>query len=143
MRVSRAGRHPPGALARTQVTAGHPICSLTASSSAMLVPFSPRAAPPARLRPQSSSTGGPHPWKWCLLHQHPEVLNCPPPAEAFIIHPKPWGAVGLYSISPAYKGFSADVQGLTIPQIPPLQVKQWSSSPCTAMYHLCRFNSSC
>lgn len=88
--------------------------------------------PPARLHPQHGSTWGPHPWKWCLIHQHPHVLNSLPPAKAFIINPKPQGAIGLYSISPAYRGFSANLQGLTIPQIPPLQVKQWSSSPCTA-----------
>lgn len=73
---------------------------------------------PARLHPPK---WGSHPWKRHLLHQHPEVLNCPPPAEAFVTRPKPWGAVRLCSISPAYR-FSSNLWGLTIPQIRPLQV---------------------
>lgn len=79
-------------------------------------PSLPEQAPPpppqARLCPQSGSAGGLHPWKWHLLHQHPEVLNCPPPAEAFIIRSKPRGTVGPHNISPAYKGFRANLQGL-------------------------------
>lgn len=72
----------------------------------------PPPPPQARLCPQSGSAGGLHPWKWHLLHQHPEVLNCPPPAEAFIIRSKPQGTVGPHNISPAYKGFRANLQGL-------------------------------
>lgn len=107
-------------------------------------PLPSLSSPPGQASPpnQQHCAGGPHPWKWRLLHQHPEVLNCLTSAEAFIIHPKPQGTTGFYSISPACKGLSADLWGLTIPQIP-LQVKEQSSSPCTAVCHLCCFNHSC
>jgi len=144
MRISRARRHCPSALARTQATAGDPICSLTASSPAVLVPFSPEQ-PPGQASPQKQQhcTGAPHPWKRCGLYGHPEALNRPPPAEACITHPKPRGTVGLHSIPPAHKGFRADFWALTSPQIPPLQVKQRSPSLCTALYHPCCFNGGC
>lgn len=136
---SRCAGRDPGHTRSPHLLAHH----LQLSHAGPLLSLSSASPSPSQASPPKWQHWGTHPWKECLLHQNPEVLNCAPPAKAFIIHPKPWGVVGLYSISPAYKGSSADFRGLTVPQIPPLQVKQQSSSPCTATYHLCCPNSSC
>lgn len=134
MCISRAGRHPLGALARNQVTAGHPICLLTASSSAVLVPSFPKQPP--RLHPQSSSTRGLHPWKWCLLHQLQRFqvvhLLSQPTLSTQSLR-APWDPKA--SLLPT-RGIVL-IYGLNYSPNSTATGETQRSSTCTAIYHLC------